>query len=191
MSDSPEVLARRIAELEERFGLTYKEHVDEQVSYAQIERRIERLDVFLSGRTTLGQYDDVFDGCNACAFMDIDATIERNGHFLVVEMKTSGASWSLPMGQRIYFLQMSKIPNFTVIVRWGDDRSTERIRIFGKHQYAEPCNEDEFRHLLKYWWNTANRNQTPDVGREWDKLRGIIPDEVGKKAVNPFQLKGK
>ena len=168
---SLEILNRRLTDLEKKLGLqTFQEHVREADGDFNVVRRIENLELFISGRTALGYYDKVFDGCNACALTDIDGTIERKGFFLFLELKASGASWSIPLGQKIYFDRLDKHEKMTVLFRWGDVGKTERIQIKGVHQYAEPCTEAMFVSLLKAWWSCVNVGIQPDMKDIWDTI---------------------
>jgi len=55
---------------------------------------------------------------------DLDSVLERNGHFLVMETKPSGAS--LNMGQRIMLKNLVRGPkSIDVWVVWGDEKTVE------------------------------------------------------------------
>tara|TARA_Y100000310_G_scaffold343675_1_gene452412 strand:- start:1860 stop:2270 length:411 start_codon:yes stop_codon:yes gene_type:complete len=58
--------------------------------------------------------------------MDIDAVVERWGHFLVFETKSSGVS--IPRGQVITLEALVANGSFTVMVLWG--KTVEEIKHF-------------------------------------------------------------
>ena len=123
-------------------------------------RELRNRDAIETGRLDLPDYDDLFDGCAKCGFTDMDAIAERNGLFLVVEMKKP--TESVTIGQKILLKNMAKIKEFTVIVRWGTRGNTKAIWI--PHVLKRPvvCTEDEFRAIIKQWWTDANQRRNFD-----------------------------
>lgn len=70
-------------------------------------------------------FDGVFDwswtqGCfkdTRITPMDVDAIVERNGHFLVFETKADGVP--IPVGQLLTLKALHKLGRFTIFLLWG------------------------------------------------------------------------
>ena len=70
-------------------------------------------------------FDGVFDwswtqGCfgdTKITPMDIDAIVERNGHFLVFETKADGVP--IPVGQLLTMKALHRTGRFTIFLLWG------------------------------------------------------------------------
>jgi hypothetical protein len=53
------------------------------------------------------------------AMSDVDATVEVNGHFVFLEMKSHQGE--IPLGQRIYFERLTRLsPRISVMILCGD-----------------------------------------------------------------------
>jgi hypothetical protein len=53
------------------------------------------------------------------AMSDIDATVEVNGHFVFLEMKSHQGD--IPLGQRLYFQRLTRLsPRISVMILHGD-----------------------------------------------------------------------
>ena len=73
-------------------------------------------------------FDDCFGG--KIRMGDIDGMVERNGYILLVETKHTGSE--IPFGQMIMFNQLSKLPNFTVILIWGEINKPQQLQYVGQ-----------------------------------------------------------
>ena len=68
-------------------------------------------------RPKIEQFASVLPG--RIAMSDIDATVEVNGRFLFLEMKSFEGP--IPLGQRIYFARLTRVsPRIVVLVLCGD-----------------------------------------------------------------------
>lgn len=90
---------------------------------------------------------------------DIDGLIERNGRFLLLEAKSSGAT--LGRGQQRTYDALLATGYFTVIVIWGHKQQPERIRVSTKHNgkvvsIEQAANLDVLREMVRRWFVFAN-----------------------------------
>lgn len=97
--------------------------------------------------------------------MDLDATVERNGHFLIFETKSDGKP--IPLGQQITLGQLWKDGNKTIVHLEG--KTSEEIT--GCALYAEgrwqvdidvgskpmkPCDYGDVQYLARRWFCFAD-----------------------------------
>lgn len=85
------------------------------------------------------------------AMSDIDATVEVNGHFVFLEMKSHQGD--IPLGQRLYFQRLTRLsPRISVIILHGDAETMqcEAIRWIYNGQVSgwQPTTLDEVLSLL-------------------------------------------
>lgn len=95
-----------------------------------------------------------------CRPGDIDATIERNGHFLFVEYKSKHWGGTLARGQHIYYSRLSKVPGFTVIFVQGLGWETDPITGMGEYVDGEwsglrPVREPALKLRVQKWAEMA------------------------------------
>jgi hypothetical protein len=83
--------------------------------------------------------------------MDIDGIVERNGHFLVLEGKSLGASMST--GQRITLENLSEKPKVHVLILYGEPKSSkpEKMRLLDHHSEPVSCDPEMVRKVVKSW----------------------------------------
>ena len=86
------------------------------------------------------------------AMSDIDATVEVNGHFVFLEMKSHQGD--LPIGQRLYFQRLTLLsPRISVMILHGDAETMrcEAVRWVYKGQVSEwqPTTLDEVTAMLR------------------------------------------
>lgn len=95
-----------------------------------------------------------------CRPSDLDAIVERNGHFLVVEFKSKlwrpERDGRIGVGQRIMLERMSQIPNWTVYVVHGLLRPHDPITAMaafrdGRMRPFFPATEDDLRVEVEKW----------------------------------------
>ena len=112
---------------------------------------------------------------------DVDGIIERNGHTLIIEVKTRGVR--IPKGQKIMYESLRKQKN-SVIILWYEPSQEELNWIdLDKVTYAEfTMFGGEWRHLtkgltteglctiLRRWWRKAEEES-------WTKMMGVEPSE--------------
>lgn len=92
---------------------------------------------------------------------DIDCAIETNRHFLFIEFKIYGQS--VPYGQGLLLVRLSKIKNMTVLIVWHKPCE--------QHCKKEPLamqklpdgglvdiNEGDLREFVARWFANANKN---------------------------------
>lgn len=133
---------------------------------------IRNQDKFVAGRwdwDRLG-YTDCFPG--NVSFMDVDAMLERNGRFLLIENKSLGPDGSsdllMPTGQRRTYSQLASLRDFTVLQIVGDAITGDphRIRQLGSIGINRSYNLAQhvpielrmkyLRRVLECWWNYAD-----------------------------------
>lgn len=86
------------------------------------------------------------------AMSDIDATVEINGHFVFLEMKSHQGE--LPIGQRLYFQRLTRLsPRISVMILHGDAETMqcEAVRWVynGRVSEWQPTSLDEVTALLR------------------------------------------
>jgi hypothetical protein len=96
---------------------------------------------------------ELFAACfpGRIAMSDIDATVEVNGHFVFLEMKSHQGD--IPLGQRLYFQRLTELsPRISVMIIHGDAETMqfEAIRWIYKGQVSgwHPTTLDEVIGLL-------------------------------------------
>lgn len=99
---------------------------------------------------------------------DVDGMVERNGHFLFLEAKSTGVT--LPKGQQIMFSRLAAPKSFTVFVVHGDTNQPQRLTVFhnGAWQQDRECDLQGFRRAVSRWWEMANTDHLV-----------IVPSPVG------------
>lgn len=95
---------------------------------------------------------------------DVDGLVERNGLFLVLETKQSGAE--VPQGQLITFQQLAKTGKFTIFIIWGKKHWPERIQFITRQRTHAPigCNGFELLAHVKRWFEWANNGHANGNG---------------------------
>jgi len=151
----------------------------------QPQRTLRNRNAITTGRLELSDYDDLFSSCRLCAFTDIDASIERHGYFLYVEMKKP--TEKLTTGQRIYWENRVRDKVSTAIVRWGNRGETECIQIVGLHDAPVDCSEDQFRQLVKGWWDCVDAREMLDISNLWESIQSddvhSVPQSTKRRVI--------
>lgn len=90
---------------------------------------------------------------------DIDGHVERNGLFLWLETKRSGAS--IPEGQLITFKKLADRGD-TIMIIWGDTNKPEELLIIypGGEQRRIHADIEVLRERVSAWFNWANGART-------------------------------
>lgn len=83
---------------------------------------------------------------------DIDGIVERNGHFLIIETKRPNAQ--LSTGQDIMFSKLVKLPEFNVLIIYGEANMPVRYQWYGYP--VKPANLDTIRRLIRRWFLYAD-----------------------------------
>lgn len=104
-------------------------------------------------RPKIEVFDDCFAGKNELG--DVDGIIERNRRFCLLEWKGSGGE--LTGGQRIMYERLTKHPEFTVVVVYGDAETMD------VESYAV------FKHGQKSRMTKASLDDVRMFFREWEK----------------------
>jgi|SRR3990172_10311647 len=85
---------------------------------------------------------------------DVDGIVERRGHFLLIEAKSPGKD--VPTGQQIMFNHLSAIPNWTILVIWGEAPDQPiSCMIWGKEKQI--ASQDTIRQIVSRWFEEANK----------------------------------
>lgn len=92
------------------------------------------------------------------AMSDIDATVEVNGHFVFLEMKSHRGD--IPRGQRLYFERLTRLSDrITVLVLCGDAETMqcEALRLIHNGYLSDwqPATLDDVIQLLNKFANWA------------------------------------
>lgn len=102
-----------------------------------------------------------FAGCfpGRIAMSDIDATVEVNGHFVFLEMKSHQGE--IPLGQRLYFERLTRLsPRILVMILCGDPETMqcEAVRWISEGRITpwEPASFERVVELLKAFSAFAN-----------------------------------
>lgn len=108
----------------------------------------------------------LLDGCfgeSKISPTDIDGFVERNGHVLILETKAPEAS--IPRGQEIMFVNLTKYNAATVLVIWGNTNNPQMMQRW-EHGYATRKIEADtgtLRNAVVYWYKRANQGPPTSV----------------------------
>lgn len=118
-------------------------------------------------------FDGVFDwrwmvGCFGKASitpMDLDALIERNGHFLVLETKEVGVP--IPYGQLLTLKQLYRLGCFTVLFIQGKG-IPEFAKVWCEPGFHDGLKQPRFkevdvmkcREFVRQWWRYADKESS-------------------------------
>lgn len=105
--------------------------------------------------------------------MDLDAIIERKGHFLVFETKPERAQ-NFPVGQGITLKALHNVGCFTIIVLYGKTKETiNKIYVYPEGAGAEKIKftnaEKAIKIITKTWFDFAN-GKIDNFKNEYAKL---------------------
>jgi len=98
-----------------------------------------------------GFLDDCFGGTRI-RVTDVDGLVERRGHFLLIEAKSSGAP--IPKGQAILFDALVKNPKWHVLVVWGATNKPDAAQFWGRKKFD--ADEEKMKEVVRRWYNMAN-----------------------------------
>ena len=91
------------------------------------------------------------DGCfghTKIRVTDLDGLVERNGHFLFIEAKSSGVG--VPRGQQILFDRLIESPQNSVLVIWGCPNKPEMAQWWGRKTF--PADEEAIVEEVAAWY---------------------------------------
>ena len=93
---------------------------------------------------------------------DADGLVERRGHFLLLEGKKMDIE--IPLGQKILFEALSKVPKFTILMFWGNPpKDIRAFESWGELPYPlTSCTIEEFKQFIKQWFKKANIIYVPE-----------------------------
>jgi hypothetical protein len=94
---------------------------------------------------------------------DLDGFVERKGQFLVLETKQPGVG--IPMGQRLTFEALVKMPQFTVVIIWGKKGEPQALQVWtakGKQTYRH-ADLALLRRVVSAWYAWANAQAGADA----------------------------
>ena len=84
---------------------------------------------------------------------DWDYFVENKGRFLVFETKALDAPVS--QGQMLALQRLAKLPEFTVVVLWGEKDCPQFMQIVG--QPRQRCSRDDVEKVARDWWHGVER----------------------------------
>ena len=119
---------------------------------------IRNMDNYVAALWDWSCFNDCF-GNSRIRVSDLDGIVERNGKFLVLEVKSHGAS--VPIGQQRMFNAMAETGAFTVVVLFGETNAPQRMRVTTRHNgrvvsVEKPADMDTVRDMVKRWFDFAN-----------------------------------
>lgn len=107
---------------------------------------------------------------------DIDACIERKGHFLWIETKLPGIP--VPRGQEIVLHQLTRRGDTVLIVHGQNDKPEHILKLspFGAKVY-ENADAKTLRKLVNDWWLWANQQVDPPL---FQRVARLLLERFGK-----------
>lgn len=126
---------------------------------------IRNQQLFLDGFWDYG----IFDGCFSnpkVKFADIDGFIERNGHYMVLEIKNSGVP--VPMGQQITYKSLMDTGLFTILFLFGPRNEPKEMEIWKPDKTIRkkaPTTLEEVKNVIRLWDEWASYNKVVEVKR--------------------------
>jgi hypothetical protein len=91
---------------------------------------------------------------------DVDGVVEGGGRFLVLEGKKAGAE--LGRGQFLTLQRMSLIPEFTVVVFWGEPQLNHVTSMATMPSMRViDAGVDDLRRFVARWWDWTKSNPLP------------------------------
>jgi len=137
---------------------------------------------FLKGEWDLDAYSDCFGGKNRLG--DIDASIEIDGHHLVIEFKEHKNSMN--QGQLVKAIRMAEHCNTTTFFVFGQtNKPIEKLVISPKnpHGVFSRTNEEELKQLFSKWYSKAKLNPMKSRSKlqsDWNIAKKILGEVKGK-----------
>jgi hypothetical protein len=107
-----------------------------------------------------GFLDDCFS--HHIRVTDLDGFVERNGHLLVLETKSPGAS--IPIGQQRMIAAMHASGSITIFIIWGQPQRPEQIEVYHPvkgRKVVDPATIDDLKSLVRGWYRYANNEPAP------------------------------
>lgn len=146
---------------------------------------VRSLKGFMAGQWDLSKYDNCFSKRNRLG--DVDASIEQNGHTLLIEFKR--AKNGMNKGQVLKAIRQAKYSNIVTMFVFGNKDNPEEVIIIKPDSESEKgfntsgvveCNIDTFNDMLKDWSRyTEANNLVKDRTAEWNEVTKIISDMYG------------
>lgn len=113
----------------------------------------------LRSRVNWGWLEGCF-GSTWISVTDADFLVERNGHFLIGEIKP--IEDTAKVGQEILLTQLARLPQFTTFCLTGSIKNHEitpaTIFIYRRDQGPRPITHEGFRTFVSAWFQQAERN---------------------------------
>ncbi|MDT0150013.1 hypothetical protein Q9R38_26080 [Priestia aryabhattai] len=133
---------------------------------------------FLKGEWNLDAYSNSFGGKNRLG--DFDASIEIDGHHLVVEFKEHKKTMNA--GQLVKAVRMAKHCNTTTFFVFGrTNKPVEKMIISPKVLQGEftPTSEKELNFLFSKWYSKAKLNpvaKREELQNDWEIANSILSE---------------
>ena len=109
--------------------------------------------------------------------MDMDAVIERNGYFLVIETKNN-ENVAIPYGQKLSLKTLAKTGYFSVMILYGKspDKITSYQLWYGDKEYTvKPADAEMVYSRCSSWYSYVNSLPKPEYLTE---LSGNLEDDL-------------
>ncbi len=108
----------------------------------------------------------ILDGCfgeTRIKPTDIDGLVERNGHFLLLECKSSGVP--VKMGQAMMLNRAVETGFFTAMIVWGSQNKPEKLQIISPKAalLIDPCNLETLRSYVSAWFQKVNQQRPGSI----------------------------
>lgn len=90
---------------------------------------------------------------------DFDAVIERNGCFLIFEVKAPGVP--VKQGQMLTLRNLARKPGFTIFFVWGHPNAPETLQILDVKGLRDPipCDMDTLRRYVRLWFEYVEKRR--------------------------------
>jgi hypothetical protein len=136
---------------------------------------VRNLQGFLKGEWDLSAYDECFPKNNRLG--DVDASIELNGHTLLIEFKES--KHSINSGQILKAIRQAKYSNITTLFVFGKTNEPEEYLKFSPDCIEGtgflPCSKDILHDVLVRWVKyTEENNLVENRTEEWEIVRKYV-----------------
>ncbi|MED4128259.1 hypothetical protein [Shouchella miscanthi] len=142
----------------ERTVIVYEKETGKTLEHTDINLPAMRsITGFSKGEWNLDAYADSFGGANRLG--DIDASIEIDGHHLVIEFKEHKNSMNA--GQLVKAIRLAKYANTTTVFVFGKTNASKEkimIRPSNVKGWVSPTNEEDLKILFRKWYSYAKLN---------------------------------
>lgn len=114
-------------------------------------RNIRNLLTYFGEAADWSLFNDCFT--NGIRFTDIDGLVERNGYFLLGEVKQEGVE--IQPGQKLCFERLQETHAFTVVTIWGTTADPKKLHVYfldGTNKPIDPVDFESFHTFIADWY---------------------------------------